>query len=267
MLGLQVPWEMRELLGNWEQTPHWDRSSLLSERTSTETWCVMYIRTLFPGIPGSPAMGRVTRSVLVKTLVGLSPITAHSCSTNPYHRPIVSTQISFTLFQSYWQFCIREFARICHSLSVPLSKRTKRVWRECDKNGRIGSPNLPSCWFCNLGRLSSGRNDHWGPLIQTIKRLLHARGLSARSDCNPVSPVHKPSNAEKKTLISGSAYCFILWSTLYEIIFHQWWTKHLVIMTKMSVEHEFSFKILESASPDLNVMEWSSPSPLCGCIA
>jgi hypothetical protein len=37
--------------------------------------------------------------------------------------------------------------------------------------------------------------------------------------------------------------------------------KTLVIMTKMSVEHEFSFKILESASPDLNVMEWASPSP------
>ncbi len=30
----------------------------------------------------------------------------------------------------------------------------------------------------------------------------------------------------------------------------------------MSVEHEFSFKILESASPDLNVMEWSSPKPI-----
>ncbi len=41
-------------------------------------------------------------------------------------------------------------------------------------------------------------------------------GLTAK----PVyPPVHKPSNAEEKTLMSGSAYCFILWSTLYDIIF------------------------------------------------
>jgi hypothetical protein len=52
----------------------------------------MYIRALFPGIPRSPVMGRVTRSILVKTLVD---------SKIPYHQPIFSSQISFTLFRSY----------------------------------------------------------------------------------------------------------------------------------------------------------------------
>jgi hypothetical protein len=37
----------------------------------------------------------------------------------------------------------------------------------------------------------------------------------------------------------------------------------LTIMTKISVEHEFLFRILEPATQDPTVMEWPCPFPLC----